>query len=102
MRLRIEDGTLGFKMTEAELNQLVDGQPLCIHALLTVNLIPLQTGESDLVFKEGVLDLLLGPQHLGTLVDIGKNRAGVSIEFSDLTAVLQVDIRSDNRVPCQA
>lgn len=100
MRLRIEDRVLGFKITEPELNALLEGQTLSIQSMMTVRLIPLQEGKSDLALHGQALDFLLGPQHLNTLVDIGKNRQGIAIELGTLTVILQVDIRSDSREPC--
>lgn len=100
MRLRIENNWLGIKITEAELNQLIDGQPLSINALLKVNLAPVN-GPSKLLLKENVLDFSIGTEDLNALMAMGKNRAGLSLQFDELVALLQVDIRSDSRPMCR-
>jgi len=101
MRLRIENNWLGFKITETELNQLINGEPLSINALLKVNLFPVN-GPSRLLLKDKVLDFSISVEDVNTLMAMGKNRTGLSLQFDELVVLLQVDIRSDSRPMCRS
>jgi hypothetical protein len=107
MNVKIKDGAFQFKITEEELNTLLNGQ--CIHMevkvmdkALVVTINPRSRESivtSKLVVDDGdvYLNLLLPPLKIQELSDMGRSRAGLEQQVGDLSATLQVDLRADSR-----
>ncbi len=107
MNVKIKDRSLQFKITEEELNTLLKGQ--CVHVeskimdrTLVVTINPRGRESimtSKLVIDDGdvYLNLLLPPQKIQDLSDMGRSRAGLEQQVGDLSITLQVDLRADSR-----
>lgn len=107
MNVKIKDRSLQFKITEEELNTLLKGQ--CVHVeskimdrTLVVTINPRSRESvmtSKLVIDDGdvYLNLLLPPQKIQDLSDMGRSRAGLEQQVGDLSITLQVDLRADSR-----
>ncbi len=107
MNVKIKDRAFQFKITEEELSTLLNNQ--CIHTevkvmdkALVVTINPCGREvimTSKLVIDDGdvYLTLLLPPQKIQELSDMGRSRAGLEQRVGDLSIVLQVDLRADSR-----
>lgn len=97
MNIRIGNQNIRFKVTEDELGQLLSGDTLEINSLISARIIP---NGSDILVKHnnGELILMVSKQRLLELMDMGKNREGISAQQGDLSLYLQVDVRKDSRL----
>jgi len=107
MNVRIEDQALRFKMTEQELGQLSHAH--CLHVKVNffgkefvVSVSP-KGHDKNMALKlvqdqdEVYLQLLIPPEIVQKLSDMGRSRAGVQQEVDGVSVSLQVDVREDSR-----
>ncbi|MCF6344025.1 MAG: hypothetical protein L3J15_05020 [Devosiaceae bacterium] len=109
MKVRIEEDNIIYKISQAELDALLDGQDLQVKLkLLDKSFIAAIKGQlsdsfmqSELVLGEDEvnLNLLISQEKVQELSDLGRNKAGLSFNVDELNISLQVDLRSDNRQP---
>ena len=107
MKVRIENQNIRFKITEEELNQLLDGHGLHIRMSFfdrdfVVNINPNEQDEMmelKLIHdqNDGYLCLLVSPSYIQNLSDMGRSRKGLEHKTADLFVSLQVDVRADTR-----
>lgn len=107
MKVRIEEQNLRFKISEEDLNTLLEGH--CLHvknSLLDKTLVatinPQGQGtalEPKLILDDGeaYLNLLISPARVQELSDLGRSRVGLYEEVGGLSVSLQVDLREDSR-----
>ncbi len=107
MNVRIEDQALRFKMTEQELDQLLEGH--CLHIkigffgrefIVVIN--PQGHGEGMMLKlvqdqNEAYLQLLILPEIVQQLSEIGRSRTGLQQDVDGVSVSLQVDVREDSR-----
>lgn len=111
MNLRIKNKNLCFKITEEELNTLIDHKCLnikiCFPDKELIIMINPQGREPSMEAKlthdqnETYLNLLVPPEKIIELSDIGRNKKGIETTIDDLSISLQVDIRADSRKTAQ-
>lgn len=99
MNLKIEDQHLTFKIIQEELNTLLEQMPLSIETtLLSVIISP--TGQSKTIqstLKADSLTLVISPELLQELSNMGRNREGITQQIDGLSITLQIDIRKEHR-----
>lgn len=107
MNVRLENQNIRFKITGEELEKLLRGD--CLHIdlnLLDKNLIALinPKGLADVmeaklaVDEEDIyLSLLVPPDYIQKLANMGRSKEGLQQEIGKLTITLQVDLKSDKR-----
>ncbi len=109
MKVRIEENNIIYKISQAELNSLLAGQDLQVKLKLLdksfIAAIKVQSSDNfmqpELVLGEDEvnLNLLISQEKVQELLDLGRNKAGLSFNVDELNISLQVDLRSDNRQP---
>ena len=107
MNVKIKEQDLRFKITEEELNQLLDNH--CLHLkvefpgkefVVTIN--PQEQGkdmEPKLVLdqSETYLQLVVPATALQDLSEMGRSRGGLKQQIGGVSVSLQVDVREDSR-----
>lgn len=112
MNVKISETSVTFKITEKELNHLLTGATLeqkvpiggCDFVILidpafSGHLEDIEKSSLRIVFdkSEPRLKLCTTMDEIRKLVDMGKNRDGLSARADNLDIFLQVDIRKDSR-----
>ena len=107
MNVKIENAELRYKITEADLNELLRGQFLRTEAQIAdqhfvVTICPIENdgGVNCRLCAEGkdtYLTLFLPTKEILTLSDMGRNRKGLAYHIGDLKVIVQVDIHEDSR-----
>ncbi len=98
MNVRIEDQNLRFKISEEELEILLNGGDLKAEAMIVAQIKPSDSGDDISVNNDGAGLVLNVPKpKLLELSGMGKSRDGLSVKLGDLSLSLQVDIRKDSR-----
>lgn len=112
MNVKISETSVTFKITEKELNHLLTGATLeqkvpiggCDFVMLIDPAFPghledIEKSSLRIVFdkSEPRLKLCTTMDEIGKLVDMGRNRDGLSARADNLDIFLQVDIRKDSR-----
>lgn len=107
MNVKIAENAVTFKITEEELDVLLNGQTLekiVPMAASDFAMVIDPAGEnSDVPLKlifghnESRLILCTSPEQIRTLAAMGKSREGLSCHWNGLDIALQVDVRADSR-----
>ena len=98
MNVRIEERNLRFKISEEELEILLNGGALKVEAMIVAQIKPIDNGDDISVnYDEAGLVLSVPKPKLLELSAMGKSRDGLSVKQGDLSLSLQVDIRKDSR-----
>lgn len=112
MNVKISETSVTFKITEKELNHLLTGETLeqkvpiggCDFVMLidpafSGHLEDIEKSSLRIVFdkSEPRLKLCTTMDEIRKLVDMGRNRDGLSARADNLDIFLQVDIRKDSR-----
>ncbi len=102
MNVRIEGQSLRFKITEEELNALLDGHSVHVKVelldkILVATINPAGRGENmepKLVLddNEAYLNLLISPSQVQALSDMSPSREGIRQKAGDISVTLQVDM----------
>jgi predicted nucleic acid-binding protein len=98
MNLKIEDQHLTFKITQDELRTLLETKPLSIEtSLLSITISPAGQGNVlQSTLSANLLTLVISPNILKELSEMGKNRDGITKQIGDLSITIQVDIRKEH------
>ena len=106
MDIKISEKTVTFKITEEELNILLNGQPLKKNVLIAANdfvmAIDLADESADvplrlILDRDGsCLILRTSIEQIRKLVEMGKSREGLFCNWSELDISLQVDVRANS------
>ncbi len=107
MNLKIAENSVTFKITEEELKLLLSGRSLETIVPIAGNdfAMVIQPSKKDIEAPlilildrdESCLQLTTTNAQLQKLMDIGKNREGLSSMLNSLRVSLQVDVRADSR-----
>jgi hypothetical protein len=107
MNVKIDNQSILFKITEEELYVLQAGRKVNVNLSVATlgicfEILPHAQAEtlslaSKYMGKETAVALRVSAQAVQRLVDMGKDRDGISINSGGNTLTLQVDMKSDNR-----
>lgn len=102
MNVKLEDGSLTFKITEAELAALQAQRALRVAVVLAPDtlMVEIKPGDESAVSfcrSDAVLRLRISDAQLQQLSDMGKSKQGIALQSGGVEIQVQVDLRSDTR-----